>query len=120
MENKSIFGLNQNIAAALSYLLGPFTGIMVLILERDNKFVRFHALQSSIWSALLWGVGFVLCLVTGLPIIGWLLGVFVRPVLFFGRWFFIASKIYLMYKACKGDTFKLPIVGDVVWNQINK
>lgn len=45
-------GLPRNTAAALSYILGPFTGIIFLVVEKD-KFVRFHALQSTIFSAAL-------------------------------------------------------------------
>jgi uncharacterized membrane protein len=39
-------GLEPNFAAALSYLAGPFSGILILLVERSNGFVRFHAWQS--------------------------------------------------------------------------
>ena len=41
-------GLEPTLAAALSYLAGPFSGILILLVERANSFVRFHALQSII------------------------------------------------------------------------
>ena len=41
-------GLRANVAAALSYVLGWVTGIIFLILERENRFVRFHAIQSIV------------------------------------------------------------------------
>src|SRR5689334_17289909 len=39
-------GLSANVAGALSYLLGFITGIVFLVLEKQNRFVRFHAAQS--------------------------------------------------------------------------
>ncbi len=39
-------GLAPNVAAALSYILGPITGVLFLVLEKENRFVRFHAAQS--------------------------------------------------------------------------
>ncbi len=41
-------GMSSNVAGALSYLIGPVTGIIFLVLEPYNrdKFVRFHAFQS--------------------------------------------------------------------------
>ena len=41
-------GLEPTLAAALSYLAGPFSGILILLVERANSFVRFHAWQSII------------------------------------------------------------------------
>ena len=33
-------GLAPNVAAALSYVLGPITGVLFLVLEKQNRFVR--------------------------------------------------------------------------------
>lgn len=52
MEHTST-GLPRNTAAALSYILGPVTGIIFLVAEQDS-YVRFHALQSTIFSLALW------------------------------------------------------------------
>ena len=41
-------GLKENTAGVLCYVLGWVTGIVFLIIEPKNKFVRFHALQSII------------------------------------------------------------------------
>ena len=37
---------DRNIVAALSYVLGFITGIVILLVEKDDKFIRFHAMQS--------------------------------------------------------------------------
>jgi uncharacterized membrane protein len=39
-------GLEPNFAAALAYLAGPFSGLLILLVERSNAFVRFHAWQA--------------------------------------------------------------------------
>ncbi|MDR2648575.1 MAG: DUF4870 domain-containing protein [Clostridiales bacterium] len=113
---KSVFGLDEKIAGLLSYALGFVSGIFFYVMERDNKFVRFHALQSTVWFLLLAVGGWILRLLGTLPVLGGLFG-FLGGLL--GLLSFV-SWIYLMYMSYKGAEFKLPILGDVVWNQVNK
>jgi uncharacterized membrane protein len=44
-------GLEENVAAALAYVLGFVSGIVMYLLEPDNPTVRFHAVQSIVVSA---------------------------------------------------------------------
>lgn len=44
---KSSTGLKKNTSAALSYVLGPITGVIFLVIDKD-PFVRFHAMQSIV------------------------------------------------------------------------
>jgi uncharacterized membrane protein len=113
---KSLFGLEENVVGALCYAFGFVTGIAALILEKENKFVRFHALQSTIWSLFLGVIGWVLGHLVWVPLIGWLIGIAAGLV---GLLSFV-SWIFLMVKAWSGESFKLPVIGDAVWNQINK
>ncbi|KAI7865849.1 hypothetical protein BDF14DRAFT_1820240, partial [Spinellus fusiger] len=39
--------IRVDIEAALAYVLGPITGLLLLVLETQNDYVRFHAWQSS-------------------------------------------------------------------------
>jgi len=41
---KTSTGIQPNVAALLSYVLGVITGIIFYLLEKENKFVRFHAM----------------------------------------------------------------------------
>jgi len=96
-------GMKPNVAALLSYLAGILTGIIFYLLEKENKFVRFHAMQSII----VFGFFFVLNIVLGfIPVIGWSLMPLVGIVQ-------LILWIILMVKAYKGEHFKLPIVGDI-------
>jgi uncharacterized membrane protein len=101
---KSTTGFDPNVAAALSYVLGWVTGIALLLLERDSKFVRFHAMQSTIVFLAL----SVLCLVLqSIPILGMLVAVFFVIPLSAVLW------LVLMFKAYQGERFKLPVAGEM-------
>jgi uncharacterized membrane protein len=45
---KSSTGMQPNVAALLSYVLGWITGLIFFLIEKENKFVRFHAAQSLV------------------------------------------------------------------------
>src|SRR5687767_2357838 len=47
VSERSSTGLDANLAAALAYLAGCVTGIALLFVEKESRFVRFHALQST-------------------------------------------------------------------------
>lgn len=101
---------NENLMGAAAYLLGFITGIIFLILEKQSKFVRFHAMQST----LLFGGIFVANIVLGfIPILGWLVGLILSFVAFI-LW------IVLMWKAFQGEMYKVPKVGDMAMQQLEK
>ncbi len=105
---KSSTGIQANVAALLSYLLGFITGIIFFLIEKENKFVRFHAMQSMIT----FGVIFVLqWTVLLLPF----LGLFLIPILGVGS---LILWIVLMIKAYQGEMFKLPVIGDIAEQKI--
>ena len=100
---KTSTGIQPNVAALLSYLMGFITGIIFFLIEKDNKFVRFHAMQSIIT----FGSIFVLQLFAAyMPFIG----VILMPILSVGC---LVLWIICMIKAYQGETFKLPVVGDI-------
>jgi uncharacterized membrane protein len=101
---------NDNLMAAASYLLGFVTGIIFLLVEKDSKFVRFHAMQSTI----LFGGIFILNIVLGfVPLLGWLVGLILSFAAFV-LW------IVCMWKAFQGEMFKVPYVGDLAEKQLGK
>jgi len=107
-KSKTSIGLEENVAGLLSYLLGFITGILFYVLEKENSFVRFHAMQSIIT----FGAIFVLSLILGfIPIIGWILAL-ILPFVALILW------ILLMVKAYQGERYKLPIVGDIAEKQV--
>jgi uncharacterized membrane protein len=106
---RSTTGFDPNVAAALSYVLGWVTGVAFLLLERDSKFVRFHAMQSTIVFLAL----SVICVVLqSIPILGMLIAVFFVIPLSAVLW------LVLLFKAYQGERFKLPVAGDMAEQRI--
>jgi uncharacterized membrane protein len=103
VPEKSSTGLDVNLAAALTYLLGFITGIVFLVIEKESRFVRFHAMQSTIVFVFLFVLSVVLDII---PFIGWALNLL---ILLLG----LVLWIVLMLKAYQGEKFKLPVAGDM-------
>ena len=130
MAKKNESGLSENVAGLLCYLpyVGWLIGIVFLVIDK-RKFVRFHALQSLIVSGILLVISFILggiyqsmamaavsnpigfgmTMATG--------GIFLVSALWFITTLvnFIAFVLWilLMYKAYKGEKYKLPLVGNL-------
>src|SRR5947208_14825648 len=66
-------GLNGRTEALLSYLLGWFSGLIFFLIERKNRFVRFHAAQSFIFFGIVSVVYIVIRLLSIIPVLGFLL-----------------------------------------------
>lgn len=108
-------GLDENLAGALAYLFGFITGVIFLVLESDNRFVRFHAAQSIVVSIVAIAISFVFTIISVIlafiPRIGGILsGLF--GLLGFVIWaVFGLIWLFLMYKAFTHDRYALPVIG---------
>jgi len=100
---KTSTGLTENVAGLLCYVLGWISGLVFFLIEKENKFVRFHALQSIIVFGVLFLAGFI---IGWIPIIGWIIK-WLICVLAFILW------IVLMVKAYQGEKYKLPWAGNL-------
>lgn len=115
MAQKTSTGLQENVAGLLCYVLGWITGLIFFLIEKENKFVKFHALQSMILFGALFAANIVIgILMSVLAVIhlGILIPIFVLLSTLIG----IASLILwivLMVKAFQGEKFKLPLVGEL-------
>jgi uncharacterized membrane protein len=96
-------GLKENVAGVLCYVLGWITGIVFLIIEPNNKFVRFHAFQSILVFAAI-TVAYVI--LAWIPVIGVVFGVIIWVVGFI-LW------IALMVLASQEKMYKLPWSGNL-------
>jgi uncharacterized membrane protein len=109
-QNRTLNKLSPQVAAMLSYIGGWVSGIVILVLEQKNRFVRFHALQSII----VFGALSLAEIVLGsIPIIGggfhWLIF-----VIGFILW------IVLVVKALNGEVYKMPWAGDLAERLANE
>jgi uncharacterized membrane protein len=107
------FGMDPNVAGLLSYVLGWVTGLIFFILEPKNKFVRFHAMQSIITFGAFSVFWFVIGMFSLIPVLGIAFSVIngILGLIALVLW------IILMVKAYQGETFKLPIAGDIAEKQ---
>ncbi|HVF55537.1 MAG TPA: DUF4870 domain-containing protein [Pyrinomonadaceae bacterium] len=118
---KSSTGLDANVAALLSYILTWVTGLVFFLIEKDSRFVRFHAMQS-----ILLGASYIVIFVV-FTIIQTMIA-FVSGVLaaIFGLiWLllmlaFLAVWVMCLIKAYQGQTFKLPVIGNMAEGIVNK
>lgn len=122
---KTSLGLDSNLGAMLCYIanivccLGVILSIVFLVTEKENRFVKFHALQSLFLS----GVCIVLLIVV--EILGVILGMVHLGILATGLWFILVLIFLVLWllagiKAYSGQWYKLPGIGDLAWNIINK
>jgi uncharacterized membrane protein len=106
---RTSLGMRARTAGTLCYLLGWVSGLIFLLLERENRFVRFHAMQSLLFFGILNALEWVFSYLPFFGPIGGALGLIV-----FIRW------IVLMVKAHQGQYYKLPLLGDLAEQLINQ
>lgn len=102
-------GLEENVAGALSYLLGPVTGVIFLILDKDRPFVRFHAVQCLVATVAWLALSLAFMVVSVVPILGVIISTLAYIVLSlagFVLW------LALMYKALQGEEWEIPVLGE--------
>ena len=96
---KTSTGLQANIAGLACYVIGFVSGVVFLLLEKENKFVRFHAMQSIVTFG---AIAILQCVFLSMfyPLVALL------SLASLGLW------IVLIIKAYQGEMFKLPVLGD--------
>lgn len=115
----STLNLDPNLAALLSYLLVPFLPIAALIIflmEKKNRFVRFHAMQSLILGGIMIALGIIVQIVAFVPIVGGILGCLSGLV----SLAVFVLYIVLMVQSFQNKMFKLPVIGDYAERYANQ
>ena len=98
-QNKQTSSIPQGIAGLLAYFIPFFGGLFFLIIEKENRLIRFHAVQSI----LLWIVFIILAAIfSWIPIINILLYLII-----------LAIWIFAMYQALMERMYELPIIGEL-------
>jgi uncharacterized membrane protein len=130
---KTSLGLESNVGAMLCYIgnflccLGLVLAIVFLITEKENRFVKFHAVQSlflaltQIALSIVMGIlTQILAIVLGMIHLGflafflnWGLGLIIF-VVFAIVWIFAGIKAY------GSQWYKLPFIGEFAWNIVDK
>lgn len=108
MKYKTSLGLQENVVGALTYILFWLTGFIFLLIEKENRFVRFHAIQSMLTFIPL---ALIVFLVAWIPYYGWMIADFLG----FISLFLLLICVILAYRGLK---FKLPVVGNIAYNAV--
>ncbi len=109
---KTEIGLDENIAAVVAYLIMPLSSIVLLVMEKNNNFVKFHAMQATIVGIIL----FVAMTISSMLVFV-LIGLLLMPIVGLVG---LVLWLLLMFKAYKGEMYKLPVIGDIAEKQIKK
>lgn len=130
---KSALGLDGNLAAALGYPIG-IIAIISLIMEKENRFVKFHALQSIllhvgfiVLAIAVWIIGFILAIAgmaaaaaTDSGALGGIVGMLFGLIWLVIVLAYLAGLIFAAVKSYQGVEFKLPIIGNMAANFAGK
>lgn len=114
-------GLEPNLAAMLAYIFSLLGGIIFYVIEKDNKFVRFAAMQSILLGVTFIALNFVVTILTAMLAfttyglgflflnLGWILWLL-----------YVVVSIMLAVKAYQNSEWELPVIGKIARNAVNK
>ena len=95
-------GVTENLEAVICYVPGFLVAVILLFVEKQSRFVRFHAAQAILTSI-------------GILVMEYILGLgFIIQVTIPIGPLILVLRLLLMYNAYQGKWFKLPVVGDIV------
>lgn len=95
---------NSKVLAAVAYVLTWVTGLIIyLVANKNDKYARYHAMQSIVFGIAATIIGIILGFI---PIIGWILSPIYSILV-------IVAIIIFAVKAYNGEKFKLPVAGDI-------
>ena len=117
---KTALGLDTNVGALLVYmpvcLISLIYSIIVLVTEKNDRFMRFHAFQSLLITAIyivaiiaVSILGSMIGIITGSGMLASLFSLLTFVVVII----FLAAMIYGCIKGYQGEKFKFPVVGDM-------
>lgn len=108
-------GLTPNISSMLCYICAPITSIIFLLIEKDNKDVKFHAWQGTFFGGAVIGLNIALNILGVLfghlaDFLGTLILSFILPVI----WLAVTVLwVVCLVKAYQGERWKIPVIGDM-------
>ncbi|MBC7900509.1 MAG: DUF4870 domain-containing protein [Saprospiraceae bacterium] len=112
MQNqKSALGLDGNVTALIGYPIG-IVALILLFIEKDNKFVRFHAIQSLLFWLVFTVIFIALAVITTiLAFVSGTLATLFSLLYILTFLVCMGGVILLAIKAYQGQMFSLPVIG---------
>jgi uncharacterized membrane protein len=118
---KSSTGLDENVAALLSYVFGWVSGLIFFLIEKDSRLVRFHAMQSILLNAaalvigvVLWIAWVVIAIIMSQisDVLASLISVVLGLVMLVFYLGILIAVVMCLIKAYQKQYFKLPVLGN--------
>jgi len=115
-------GLQPNIAAVLACFFSFVGGIVFLVLEKKNKFVRFYAAQSTVFGLGIFAIFIALAIISvimgQIPMLGGLVRLFIVLVELVLSLANLAVWIITMVNAFNNKEWEIPYVGAFARKQL--
>lgn len=111
-DGETELGVDANVLAALAYIFNLIGALILLVLE-DDEYVRFHAAQALLVTAVVIAARFVVRVlgavfgVVGLDVLTFLLG----TVVWAGA---AIAFLFLAYKGFTGERFEVPVLAEYI------
>lgn len=118
---KSSTGLDENLAAPLSYVATWLSGLVFFLMEKDSRLVRFHAMQAILLGAaatvggiVLWVLWVVVTLILAqiADVLGTLAGLVLGLVIGVYYLAIFVAWVLCLIKSYQGQYYKLPVLGN--------
>lgn len=125
---KTALGLDANLGAALGYPIG-IVALIIFIMEKENRFARFHALQSLLYHVAAVVIFIILGILLGVltavlsmidSSLGGIVGILLWLLFMIVVLIYLAGLLFCAFKAYGGNLFKLPIIGNMAEKIVNK
>jgi len=117
---KSSTGMEPKIAVLLAYLFSVLGGLIIFFIEKENKFVKFHALQALILGILEWAIIIVFMWILGIPLMFvYGIGIIFVVIGWLGIAACIIFAIIAIVKGFNGEKYYIPFLRKLV-DKFNK
>ncbi|MFH1246898.1 MAG: DUF4870 domain-containing protein [Candidatus Micrarchaeota archaeon] len=106
---------DSNLMGAVAYLLFTITGVILYLAKPEDKYVRYHAIQSAILGVVLWVISMILGIAIGATTMATLGTTAIIGIMIMGlmQLVFFVIWIFCMWQAYSGKKFKIPVIGDL-------
>jgi len=125
---KTALGLDANLGAAIGYPIG-ILAIVIFIMEKENRFARFHALQSILYHVAAFVIFIVIGIILGIlaavlsyisPSLGFIVGILIWLGYLVALLVYVAGALFCAFKAYGGASMSLPVIGGMTEKILNK
>ncbi len=110
-------GLSFEVAIVLAYLLSWVGGLIVLVIEKENRLVRFHAMQSILLGAVVTVLLILLSIIGVVPLVGWLVSALLKPIV---SLVYLVFTIVLIIAALNDRKARVPVLAELADDLLNK